>query len=181
MRGGRSISEASELLSGFAPVLGRGPRILILGSMPGSASLDAMQYYAMPRNAFWPIMEALFGAGFALPYPQRLEKLKQNRVALWDVLGSCIRPGSLDASIDMRSIVVNDFSRLLAENPGIDRVFFNGKKAAELFGRHVVPKLSAKHSALQLTTLPSTSPAHAAMNFADKLAAWQVVHDAIQT
>ena len=153
--------------------------MLILGSMPGVASLEAQQYYAMPRNAFWSIMSQLFNVNVALPYEQRVAALQQNRLAVWDVLGSCIRPGSLDASIDMASIVVNDFAGLLSSCPSIERIFFNGKKSADMYRRHVRPTLQSEHGALHYQTLPSTSPAHAAMSFADKLAAWSVVADAV--
>ena len=173
------MNAAHEPVHGFPPVLGPRPQVLILGSMPGTTSLAAAQYYALPRNAFWPIMDALFDAGPHLSYPDRLDRLKRNRIALWDVLGSCIRPGSLDSAIDMQSIAVNDFAGLLADYPDIGRIYFNGKKAAELFRRYVLPTLSAERDALQLTTLPSTSPAHAAMNFTAKLAAWRVVRDAV--
>lgn len=148
-------------------------RVLILGSMPGEASLAAVQYYAHPRNAFWPIMGALFGAGPELPYVQRLERLCAAGVALWDVIGACQREGSLDSAIARDSIVANDFTALFSACPGIGHVFFNGSAAEAAFRRHV--KRPPTGQPLRFTRLPSTSPAHAARSFEAKLAAWQAV------
>lgn len=166
-------------VTGFAPVVGDRPRVLVLGSMPGVASLDAHEYYAMPRNAFWPIMGRLFDAGFERPYAQRLARLQAGGVALWDVLASCVRPGSLDAAIDVRSAAVNDFGRLFADLPTIERVFFNGKAAAKIYRRHVLPGLDTTARGIELCVLPSTSPAHAALSFDEKLRRWAVVGDAV--
>ena len=173
-----SINKQESRISGFPPVVGSQPRVLILGSMPGIASLDANEYYALPRNAFWPIMGKLFGAHFELPYAQRLDVLMAGRVALWDVLGSCVRPGSLDASIDTRSIAANNFNRLFVDHPTLRQVFFNGKKAAEMYRRYVLPKLDAVGVDIPGSTLPSTSPAHASLSFDEKYKAWAVVRDA---
>lgn len=173
-----STNPAQTRIIGFPPVVGTQPRVLILGSMPGVASLRAQEYYAMPRNAFWPIMGELFGARFEMPYPERLDVLKSSHVALWDVLDSCVRPGSLDASIDDRSVSANDFGRLFDEHETIRQVFFNGRKAAEMYRRHVRPALDPAAAGIPVSTLPSTSPAHAALSFDDKLAAWAVVGDA---
>ena len=142
---------------------------LILGSMPGVASLAAGRYYAHPRNQFWPIMGALFGAGPELPYEARLQALMRAGIALWDVLESCQRPGSLDADIDLRSAQANDFVEFFAAHPGIRRVAFNGGTAERLFRRDIVPQLRP----LELIRLPSTSPAHAGLPAERKLAAWQ--------
>jgi len=174
-----STSESHERISGFAPVIGIRPRVLILGSMPGVASLNAREYYAQSRNAFWPIMGELFGADFTLPYRQRLEVLKKSRIALWDVLESCVRPGSLDSAIDARSVAANDFGRIFANHPTIGRVFFNGKKAAAMYRRCVLSISEFYGRDIAARTLPSTSPAHAAMPFAAKLAAWSVVREAV--
>jgi TDG/mug DNA glycosylase family protein len=176
--GAMSISESQARISGFPPVVGNLPHVLILGSMPGVASLEAHEYYAMPRNAFWPIMGELFGAYFDMAYPQRLDVLTAGHVALWDVLGSCIRPGSLDASIDARSVSANNFTQLFSEYPTIRQIYFNGQKAAEMYRRHVRPFLDAVAADIPCSTLPSTSPAHAALSFDAKLAAWAVVRDA---
>jgi hypoxanthine-DNA glycosylase len=143
--------------------------------MPGAASLAAGQYYAHPRNLFWPIMGTLFGAGPELPYATRVARLKEARVAVWDVLESCVREGSLDSAIAGDSIAVNDFAGFYRGHPGITRVFFNGAKAEATYRRHVSAMLPPGPAAPEGLRLPSTSPAHASLNFAAKLAAWAVV------
>ncbi|MDR0777330.1 MAG: DNA-deoxyinosine glycosylase [Azonexus sp.] len=148
-------------------------RILILGSMPGQASLDLGRYYAHPRNAFWPIMGGLFGAGPELPYEERLQRLKENGIALWDVIAVCERRGSLDADIVPGSVQVNDFAAFFAAHPGIVRLYFNGGAAETAFRRHVLPRLAGVSP--PGCRLPSTSPAHAARGYAEKLAAWSVL------
>ncbi len=157
-------------LAGLPAVAAADARVLVLGSMPGTASLTAQQYYAHPRNAFWPIMGAIAGAGPQLPYLQRLPRLTDAGIALWDVLAHCVRDGSLDARIDPGSIVVNDFDAFLAAHPRITLVALNGGTAARMFARHVAPSLRRY---VTTTTLPSTSPAHAAMRLEEKLAAWR--------
>src|ERR1700685_3002213 len=107
----------------FPPIASEMSRVLILGSMPGTASLKAGQYYAHPRNGFWRIMGELFGAGPLLPYEQRVARLEQAGVALWDSLQSCVRPGSLDASITEED--TNDFAAFFAKYPRIGHVYFN--------------------------------------------------------
>ena len=155
------------------------PQVLILGSMPGRASLEQYQYYALVRNAFWPIMGELFGAGFDVPYAERLAQLQDQRIALWDVLASCYRPGSLDSAIAGDSVQANDFSKLFRATPLLTHVFFNGRTAADLYRRHVLPLLDAKTPALVYQTLPSTSPAHATRNFGQKLDEWTVVREVL--
>ena len=158
-------------LRSFPPVVSAGCRVLILGSMPGAASLEAEQYYAHPRNALWPIMGRLFGAGPTLPYDERLRILIAAGIALWDVLQECTRPGSLDASI--RDEVANDFPAFFEAYPSISAVYFNGAKAETCFRRSVLPSLGENPRPLH--RLPSTSPAHAGLRFEDKVAAWSVV------
>ena len=161
-----------EFSQGFAPIADPHARVLILGSMPGMASLEAAQYYAFPRNVFWKIMGELFDAGPELPYPSRLARLRDQRIALWDVIESCRRPGSLDSDISEEGLVTNDFNRLFERCPQISRVFFNGQKAAGLFRKKVAPTLAGEYD---YRTLPSTSPAHAARSYAAKLEAWSVL------
>lgn len=157
----------------FAPLADDQSRILILGSMPGLASLAAGQYYAHPRNAFWPIMARLLRFDPALDYAGRVAALQGAGIALWDVLQSCTRPGSLDADIDPASQVSNDFAGFLAAHPTITALFFNGATAESCFRRAVLPTLPA--GAPPGRRLPSTSPAHAALSVEQKLAAWQII------
>lgn len=174
------MSAAGPEVRSFAPVWRDDARVLILGSMPGVASLTAAQYYAHPRNAFWTIMGELFDAGPALPYPARLDRLLDAGVALWDVIASCRRPGSLDSAIAADSVIANDLPGLIAASPRLDAVFFNGTAAETAFRRHFGSRLAdpALRPALKLQRLPSTSPAHAGRSLADKLAAWAAVRAA---
>lgn len=154
---------------GFAPVAAPDARILVLGSMPGVASLRQARYYAHPRNAFWPIAASALGFDPGLDYAARLRALQAAGVALWDVLQACERPGSLDADIRGDTLVANDFAAFLQRHPAIVRVCFNGGKAASLYRRHVLPGIA---DGLEYIALPSTSPAHAAVSFQQKLEAW---------
>jgi len=138
--------------------------------MPGAASLAAARYYAHPRNAFWPIVGGLFGFDPALDYPGRLLALMAAGVALWDVIGSCQRLGSLDSAIVAGSIEANDFAAFFAVHREIRHVFFNGQAAATAFRRHVPAPVGVR-----CHRLPSTSPAHAALSLADKRVAWAVL------
>lgn len=164
------------MLQGFPPVADARARLLVLGSMPGQASLDVGEYYAYRQNAFWRIMGDLLGAGPALPYGRRLERLKAAGIALWDVIAACERQGSLDADIVGTSVRVNDFPGFFAAHPGIESVFFNGAAAEAAFRRHVLPGLAGRR--LRLQRLPSTSPAHAGIRYEQKLAAWSVISTA---
>lgn len=159
----------------FAPIITPDARVLVLGSMPGKASLAAGQYYAHPRNAFWSIMGGLFEFDYRVAYEQRVVLLSAARVALWDVLASCYRPGSMDADIDDGSLVVNDFAWLFGRCPDIGAVFFNGAKAEQTYRRHVLPALDAASQQLPLYRLPSTSPANARLSLAAKRAQWRGV------
>jgi TDG/mug DNA glycosylase family protein len=157
----------------FPPIADRTAETLILGSMPGEASLAASQYYAHPQNAFWRIMGSLLDFDPILPYAARVRAVKAAKIAVWDVLNSCTRPGSLDASIDRETLIPNDFAAFFRGHPRIRRVFFNGSTAEALFNRHV--KNGLVLGRVGFTRLPSTSPAHAARSFEDKLRAWRVV------
>jgi hypoxanthine-DNA glycosylase len=152
--------------------------VLILGTLPGPASLEKRQYYAQSRNAFWPIMGELFGATPELAYAERLRKLQQHRVALWDVCRSAYREGALDASIDPASIVPNDLAGFLRTHTSIRLICFNGQTAAKLYRQRVLPGLTEALRDIRCETLPSTSPAYAAMRFEQKLASWQIVRRA---
>lgn len=157
----------------FPPLVAANPRVLILGSMPGKASLAAGRYYAHPRNAFWPIMAQLFGFSVNDDYAARTAILTRAGIAVWDVLQSCQREGSLDADIDPHSMIVNDFAAFFDQYPSIHQVFFNGRAAEQVFQKRVTPFIDV--SALPFQRLPSTSPAHASLSFEQKLACWQVI------
>ena len=159
----------------FEPIIGRRPRILILGSMPGVASLEAVQYYAHPRNAFWPLMNELFGIDYRADYQTRVDELAKQPLILWDTLQACQRPGSLDSSIDVKTATANDFADLLQRFPGIRAILFNGATSEKYFRQLVLPTLPTFE--LALLKMPSTSPAHAGMSFEQKLAAWRQLLD----
>lgn len=151
--------------SAFAPVVDDRTRVLILGSLPGEASLAAGQYYAHARNGFWRLIGAVIGRDLALmDYPARLAALSGAGVGLWDVIASAERSGSLDAAI--RSPEAADLRGLVAGLPDLRVVAFNGGLAARLGGRILAGSGPA------LITLPSSSPAHA-RPFEDKLAVWR--------
>ena len=179
----------------FPPLEGPQARLLILGSMPGMASLEAARYYAHPRNAFWPIVMALLDAGGApaapstvdevsapgrrgidvrLPgYDERVRRLLAAGIALWDVLAECVRPGSLDAAIRRDSERANELPALCDRHPELSLIAFNGQTAAKLFERHVGEEVRARRPDIRCLTLPSTSPAHASLTLADKHARWR--------
>jgi hypoxanthine-DNA glycosylase len=158
---------SSELLQGLPPIIADGARSLILGNMPSVMSLGAQEYYANPRNAFWRITGDIFGFNGAAPYDIRTAALTANGIAVWDVLRSCRRIGSLDSAIEPDSMVANDFRQFFDRHPQIRRVFFNGAAAEKNFNRlvRVAPDLGYRR-------LPSTSPAQT-MPYAEKLAAWR--------
>jgi double-stranded uracil-DNA glycosylase len=166
-------------IQSFEPVSRPDAKVLLLGSMPGVQSLQQAQYYAHARNAFWPIMGALFGAAPQLAYAERLRVLQSQGIALWDVLQCCERVGSLDADIAEASIVANDFAAFYAQHSHIRSVFFNGAKAEAAYKKYVLPRLTRDCDPMRYLQLPSTSPAHAGMTFSEKLAQWQVVKDAV--
>ena len=158
---------------GFPPVEPRRARVLVLGTLPSAESIRQGQYYAHPRNAFWPIMGALFGAGRELPYDRRLRKLAARGVMLWDVLRAAHRPGSLDSAIHPRRRVANAIPELLARHPELEAIVFNGAPAEALFRRHVAKTCGDRLVGVNLVRLPSTSPAHAARTCAQKIVAWR--------
>lgn len=160
-----SASRQTSLLAGFAPVIDQHTEILILGSFPGAASLQAQQYYAHPRNQFWKLLGALLDEDLLnLPYAQRLPRLLEHHIGLWDVIAVCAREGSLDSAI--RQAQHNDFALLRQQCPQLRRVCFNGKtsgKQASLFA----------DAGFETLLLPSSSPAYAVMTFEKKLSVWR--------
>jgi hypoxanthine-DNA glycosylase len=157
------------LLHGLPPIIDDGALSLILGNMPSVMSLGATEYYANPRNAFWRITGEIFGFAADGPYHDRTAALTAHGVAVWDVLRSCRRVGSLDSAVEPDSMVANDFGQLFERHPKMTRVFFNGAAAEKNFNRlvRVAPDLEYRR-------LPSTSPAQT-MRYADKLAAWRLI------
>jgi double-stranded uracil-DNA glycosylase len=161
----------------FPPIAQRNAEVLILGSLPGQRSLQMQQYYAHPQNAFWKLIARMYDVESSLPYTRRVKILTANRIALWDVLAAAERPGSLDSSIVHASARANDFAAFYRSHPQISRVYFNGRKAEELYRRFVLPTLSAEFAAIRYVSMPSTSPAHAGMAFAEKLVRWKKIQE----
>jgi double-stranded uracil-DNA glycosylase len=165
------------VIEGFLPIARENALILILGSMPSEISLQKQQYYGHPRNAFWPIMGELFGAYPALAYAQRQQILINQRVAVWDVLRTCVRKGSLDADIGKESMQINSFIDFFARHASVQQVFFNGGMAEKVYNQQVLPHLAERFDYLQYRRLPSTSPAYATMNLQQKIIAWKVIKE----
>jgi TDG/mug DNA glycosylase family protein len=164
-RSSSGSSAPPERAQAFAPVAGPGTRVLILGSLPGAASLRAGRYYAHPQNLFWRLVGGAIGLDLAaLPYDDRLAALGSARIGLWDVIASAERRGSLDAAI--RDHAPADLTALVARLPALRAVAFNGRTSAKL-GRRA---LAGTH--LDLLDLPSSSPAYASMPFEAKRDRW---------
>lgn len=153
----------------FAPIESSRAETLILGTMPSVASLAAGEYYAHPRNQFWDIVAKIFAFSRSASYRRRRAVLIAHRVAVWDVLESCTRPGSLDGAIARDSIVVNDFAAFFARHPRVRRVLFNGATAEKLYRRHA----AVPDRPIEYIRLPSTSPANAGTSPREKLRVWR--------
>ncbi len=167
--------------TGFPCVAKPDARVLILGSMPGRKSLDQQQYYAHPQNSFWPIMAALFGFSVELDYDSRLASLLEHKIALWDVAHQCVRPGSLDQAIEMDTVVANDFATFFADHPAVKTIFFNGRKAEQLYKKIVLGSKQQGLQSLVICMLPSTSPAHASMRRPQKLEQWTIIKETLES
>lgn len=154
-----------ETLQGFPPIADARCRILILGSMPGEASLRRAQYYGHPQNAFWRLMATLLSEPFTDDYAQKTAMLLRHGIALWDVVHRCERTGSLDSNI--KNPEINDFASFFSLYPAIRRVYFNGQTAYNLFRKHT----GFSFPGISLTKLGSTSPAHA-VAFEKRIADW---------
>lgn len=152
----------------FAPITSDTAKILILGTMPGTKSLELNQYYGHNQNNFWKFMFAILGEEFSADYDTRKNILIKNHIALWDVLQYCDRVGSLDSAI--KNEIANDFENFLKQHPKIETIFFNGQKAAAFFKKYV--HLQKEYN---LVTLPSTSPANASKTFQYKLDEWKTI------
>ncbi len=154
-----------ETLQGLAPVIGRGTKLVVLGSFPSVASLAAGQYYAHPRNQFWPLLSALWGIDLrALPYSQRLAEVKRRGLGIWDVYARCRREGSLDSAIEEAEH--NDLASLRRRAPGLVAIAHNGGESARAMAL-------TRTLGVPVLRLPSTSPANASWSFERKLAAWR--------
>lgn len=161
-------------LQGLPPIENPDARALVLGSMPGGMSLRTGRYYAHPQNLFWRFMGRLVGASPALPYDSRLDVLRDAGIALWDVIASCEREGSLDSAI--RGAVANDFAGFFARHPSLRAVLFNGAAAEATFMKQM--PADALPAAVRLVRLPSTSPANRSIDEATKLRQWADALDA---
>jgi hypoxanthine-DNA glycosylase len=159
----------NTVVTSFAPIADKNAQVLILGSMPGVQSLNAGQYYAHKQNAFWRIMADIVGFSTLLSYEERTEILIENHIAMWDVLHSCERAGSLDSAI--AAAVVNDFHAFYKQHPNIRHVYFNGATAERYYSLYVLPQLTDTN--ISYLRLPSTSPAHASLPYQEKLSIWQ--------
>lgn len=162
--------ENSPVIKSFNPVVDKNSRILILGTMPGEESLRQQQYYAHPRNLFWPLLYAIFDKPPEREYEKRLQFLREHGIALWDVFKSCERKGSLDSSIQKEEH--NDIAGLLASYPAIRHVFCNGETACRQFSLKVLPYLNRT---VFYKRLPSTSPANASVTYQAKLDQWSQI------
>lgn len=158
-------------ITSFAPIEGESARVLILGSIPGIASLSAGQYYAHPQNAFWKIMGKILDISPTAAYQSRIEALQCANIALWDVLESCFRPGSMDAAIDLNTAKTNDIAALMRRQPDLQIICFNGSTAEKIFKQRIQTSLG--NVSIKYIRLPSTSPAHASISFDDKVDAWR--------
>ncbi|WP_149206738.1 DNA-deoxyinosine glycosylase [Flavobacterium johnsoniae] len=152
----------------FSPISSPDSKVLILGTMPGTKSLELNQYYGHSQNNFWKFMFTIFKEEFSADYETKKALLLKNKIALWDVLQYCDRVGSLDSAI--KNEIANDFETFLKQHPNIHTIAFNGQKAAAFFKKYVHLKKD-----YTLITLPSTSPANASKAFQSKLDEWKVI------
>jgi hypoxanthine-DNA glycosylase len=154
---------------GLPPVISPDTRLVVLGSFPSVASLAAGQYYAHPRNQFWPLLSTLWKVDLrALAYADRLKEMLRRGLGLWDVYAHCRRAGSLDSNI--RDAAFNDFGALQRQAPKLGGVAHNGGESARA-------QRFIRAFGLPVAVLPSTSPAHASWSFERKLAAWRAVFE----
>ncbi|MGC9184807.1 MAG: DNA-deoxyinosine glycosylase [Thiomonas sp.] len=160
-----SVHLAAPVLRGLAPIVHPGCRLLVLGSFPGQASLQAQQYYAHPRNQFWPLVGDLFGLDLMrLPYALRIEVVRERGLGIWDVYAQCRRAGSLDSAIvDAQP---NDLPGLIVRLPALRLVAHNGSESARAM--RITRSLG-----VEVCRLPSTSPANASWSLERKRAAWR--------
>ncbi|MBU8882023.1 DNA-deoxyinosine glycosylase [Flavobacteriaceae bacterium JJC] len=154
-------------IASFKPIISEDSKILILGSVPGVKSLEMQQYYAHPQNQFWKIIFELFQEDFTADYSSRIEVIRKNHLALWDVIDTCERKGSLDSNIVNEE--ANDIRKLLNDFPNIKAVFSNGQKSFKN-----LQKILGKDCEIPVFVLPSTSPLHT-ISFEKKLTEWKIL------
>lgn len=157
----------ADRISSFAPIISTTSKILILGSVPGVKSLEIQQYYAHPQNQFWKIVFELLGEDFSKDYETRIETIRKNNIALWDVIDTCEREGSLDTKI--RNEEHNDITKILNDHPSISVIFCNGQKSFKN-----LKKILGEESEIPVFVLPSTSPLHT-ISFDKKLKEWEII------
>ncbi len=162
-------------IEGFPAIENQHARVLVLGSMPSVVSLEKQQYYGHGRNAFWPIMTRLLGIPEGCDYQQKKQILIQHKIAVWDVLQSCRRQGSLDADIESDSIIINDFEAFFRTHSSIKNICFNGRMAEKTYKKYVPGKIVGQLPALQYHCFPSTSPAYASLSLAEKTQCWRAI------
>lgn len=152
----------------FLPISSNNANVLILGTMPGTKSLEMNQYYGHNQNNFWKFMFSIFKEDFSNDYETKKALLIKNKIAVWDVLQYCERIGSLDSAI--KNEIANDFETFLKQHSNIETILFNGQKAAAFFKKYV--HLDKNY---RLITLPSTSPTNASKSFQSKLDEWMII------
>jgi len=168
----RLCDKNMQRINSFPPIADEHSEILILGSVPGVKSLEMQQYYAHPQNQFWKILFHLFGEEFSTDYQQRIDFLKRHNIALWDVIESCERKGSLDTAI--KNEIDNNILELIDNHPNIKTIFCNGQKSY----KNLI-KLVGKDFKIPVLVLPSTSPLHT-IGFDEKLNNWKIIKDFLQ-
>lgn len=156
------------MIYGFPPIVDEQCRVLVLGSMPSVVSLERQQYYGHKQNYFWPMLFSLLEEPYSDDYSKKKDLLLRHHIALWDVLASCEREGSLDSNITDE--VPNPIGQLLTDYPSIRYILFNGGKAYQSFKKYFPDLL--KQIAWQ--QMPSTSPAHT-MKREEKRNRWQMI------
>ena len=151
----------------FSPVFDENSEILILGSFPSVKSRQESFFYANPQNRFWKLMAQLLNESTPKDTKDKIVMLKKHKIALWDVIESCDIVGSSDSSIS--NVVPVDISQILSR-ANIIKVYANGGKAFELYNKYLYPKTK-----LDITKLPSTSPANAGYSFDKLLSEWKKI------
>ena len=157
-------------ISSFSPIIDSDSKILILGSVPGVKSLEMQQYYAHPQNKFWKIIFEILNEELSLDYSERIKILKKHHIALWDVIDSCERKGSLDS--DIKNEESNQIKELLTEYTNIKAIFCNGQKAYKN-----LQKILGIDFHIPVFVLPSTSPANAGVTYVEKVLSWRKILD----